>query len=169
MGKIGGSYKLKSCLLKQEVEHDECYEDIWIAREQEWLPYVKNDVLSTAFCYASYTTGMEKIKKFGIKNSLILSSSANKFFNSLRDENDRTIYTYTDPFMRKSVRKSKTGGRCNAFNQHYISEFSDDVFNSTAKELNINGNKREFLEKYIEFLNKHEKQSAKESDSKNDV
>ena len=26
-------------------------------KENEWLPYVKNDVLSTAFCYARYTIG----------------------------------------------------------------------------------------------------------------
>ena len=34
------------------MEHVETYEDTWEARENEWLPYVKNDVLSTAFRYA---------------------------------------------------------------------------------------------------------------------
>ena len=31
--------------------------------------------------------GMEELTKFGKKNSLTLPSLANKFFNSLRDEN----------------------------------------------------------------------------------
>ena len=37
------------------------------------------------------------------------------------------------------------GGRCNAFNQHYKSENSDEVFNIISKELNVNGNICEIL------------------------
>ena len=152
------------------MEHDEIYEDTWEARENEWLPYVKNDVLSTAFCYAGYTMGMEDLTEFGMKNSLTLPSLANKYFNSLRDENDEPIYTYTDPFMRNFVRKSIKGGRRNAFNQHYKSEISDEVFNFISKELNVNddSNEYEILEKYFEFLKEHEKQNAEEFNSKYD-
>ena len=164
--KIGESYKLQPSLLKQEMELDEIFEDTWEARENEWLPYVKNDVLSTAFCYARYTMGMEELTKFGMKNSLTLPSLANKYFKSLRDENDESIYTYTDPFMRNFVRKAIKDGRCNAFNQHYKSEISDEVFKIISKELNVNGNICEILEKYFEFLSKYEKQHAKEFDSK---
>ena len=91
--KIGESYKLQKSLLKKELEHDEIYEDTWEVRENEWLPYVENDVLSTAFCYARYTMGMEELTEFGMKNSLTLPSLANKYFNSLRDEKDKPIYT----------------------------------------------------------------------------
>ena len=150
------------------MEHDEIYEDTWEARENEWLPYVKIDVLSTAFCFARYTMGMEELTGFGMKNSLTLPSLANKYFSSLRDENDEPIYTYTHPFMRNFVRKAIKGGGCNAFNQHYKSEFSDEVFNIISKELNVNGNICDLLEKYFEFLNKYEKQYAKEFDSKYD-
>ena len=166
--KIGESYKLQESLLRKELEHDEIYEDTWEVKENEWLPYVKNDVLSTAFCYARYTMGMEELTKFGMKNSLTLPSLAIKFFKSLRDENDKPIYTYTDPFMRNFVRKAIKGGRCNAFNQHYKSEISDEVFDIFSKELNVNGNICEILEKYFNFLNKHEKQYTKEFDSKYD-
>ena len=68
--------------------------------------------------------------------------------------------------MRCFVRKAIKGGRCNAFNQHYKSQISDEVFNIISKELNFNGNICEILEKYFEFLNKYEKQYAKEFDSK---
>ena len=111
---------------------------------------------------------MEELTEFGMKNSLTLPSLANKYFNSLRDENDEPIYTYTDPFMRNYVRKAIKGGRCNAFNQHYKSEISDEVFNIISKELNVNGSIRDLLEKYFKFLNKYEKQYAKEFDSKHD-
>ena len=60
MKRIGESYKLQKSLLKKELEHDEIYEDTREAKENEWLHYVKNDVLSTAFCYSRYTMGMEE-------------------------------------------------------------------------------------------------------------
>ena len=113
------------------------------------MSYVKNDVLSTAFCYARYTMGTEDLANFGMKNSLTLPSLANKIFNSLRDENDEPIYTYTNQFMRNFVRKAIKGGRGNAFNQHYKSEISDEVFINTSKKLNVNGNKCDILEKFF--------------------
>ena len=82
-----------------------------------------------------------------MKNSLTLPSLANKYFNSLRDENDEPIFIFTDPFMRKFVRKAFKSGRCNAFNQHYKSEFSDEVFNIISKEINVDGNECDILEK----------------------
>ena len=112
--------------------------------------------------------GMEELTGFDMKNSLTLPSLANKYFNSLGDENDERNYTYTDLFMRNFVRKTIKGGRCNAFNQHYKSEFSNEVFNNISKELNVNGDICDVLENYFEFLNKNEKQYAKEFDSKHD-
>ena len=54
------------------MEHDEFYEDTWEARETEWLLFVKNNVLSTAFCYARCTLGMEKLTGFGMKTDPFL-------------------------------------------------------------------------------------------------
>ena len=56
--------------------------------------------------------------------------------------------------MRNFVRYSIKGGRCNAFIHHYKSEISDEVFNNISKELNVNRNICDLLEKYFEFLNK---------------
>ena len=50
-----------------------------------------------------------------VATRIILLSST---LNSLRDENDEPIYTYTDPFMRNFVPKAIKGGRCNAFKQN---------------------------------------------------
>ena len=112
---------------------------------------------------------MEELTGFGMKNSSTLPSLSKKYFNSLRSENDEPIYTYTDPYMRNFVRKAIKGGRCNAFNQHYKSEISDEVFNFISNELNVSGNICEILENYFEFLIKYEKQYTKEFDSKYDV
>ena len=117
---MGFSYILQSSLLKQAMEHDEIYEETWEDRDEEKLPYIKNDVVSTAFCYARYTRGMEEFTKFGMKNSLTLPSLSNKKFISLRDDSDdQAIYTNSDQFMGKFLRDSFKSGKCCAFNHHY--------------------------------------------------
>ena len=123
--KIGESYKLQPSLLEQELENDEIYEDTWEVKENEWLPYVKNDVFSTALCYARYTMAMEDLTNFGMKDFSTLPSLPNKSFNCLRDESNEPIYNYTDPFMRNYVRQSMKGCRRNDFTQHYETEVSD--------------------------------------------
>ena len=165
---IGRSYKLQENLLKKELEHDEIFEDNWEEKENEWLPHLKNDVLSTAFSYARYSKGMEELTGFGMKNSLTLPSPANKYFNGLRDENDEAIYTYNNEFMRHFVRQSIKGGRCSALNQYYKSNISQEVFNIISKELNLNGNDDvcEIMDKYFEYTNKQRKIKGDEYDSK---
>ena len=108
---IGRSYKLQEKLLKKELEHYENFEDNW-EEKNECLPYLKNDVLSTAFSYARYSKGMEELTGFGMKNSLTLPSLANEYFINLRDESDENIYTYNDEYMRQFVRQSIKGGGC---------------------------------------------------------
>ena len=100
-----------------------------------------------------------------MKNSLILPSLAEKYFNNSRDEKDEPIYTCNDEFMRHFVRQSIKGGRCFALNQYYKSNFSDEVFNIISKLLDNNGNICEILERYFEYTNKHRKTKEKENDS----
>ena len=47
------------------MERDEVFEETWETRKNVWLPYVKIDVLSTAFWYASYFLSLEKILILG--------------------------------------------------------------------------------------------------------
>ena len=162
---IGISYMLQPSLLKQELEHDGTFGNIWEEKQNERLPYLKNDVLSTAFSFARYAKGMEESTGFGMKNSLTLRSLANKYFNSLSDENEELIYTYTDPLMRHFVGQSIKGGRCGSFNQYYKSSTSIEVFIIISKELNVNGNLCEILDKYFVYTNKHRKIIENEHDS----
>ena len=62
---------------------------------------------------------MEELTRFGMKNSLTLSSLAKKIFDISGDENDEPIYIYDDEFTRYFVRKSIKGGKCVALNQYY--------------------------------------------------
>ena len=51
--------------------------------------------------------GMEDLTGIIMKNISTLPSLANKHLNSLREENDEPVYTYTDPFKRNFVRQTK--------------------------------------------------------------
>ena len=165
---IGKSYKLQPCFLKQELEHNEIFADNWEVKENEWLPYLKNYVLSTAFSYASYSKGMEELTGFGMKNTLTLPSLANKYFSSLRGESDEPIYTYNDDFMRHFVRHNIKGGRFSALNQYYKSNISQEVINVISKEINVNGNDNvcEIINKNFEYTNEQRKIIEDEYDSK---
>ena len=82
------------------MDHDDFYEETWVEKKNVWLPYLKNDVLSTVFSQVRYTMSMEEVTGFGMKNSLTLPSLANNYYKSLRNEDDEPIYTYNDDFMR---------------------------------------------------------------------
>ena len=43
---------------------------------------------------------MEEITGFGMKNSSTLPSLAFKYFNSLRDDNDKPVSNYNNEYMR---------------------------------------------------------------------
>ena len=150
------------------MEQDEIYEDTWKDKESEWLPYLKNDVLTTGFSYARYTLGLEELTVFGMKICLNLRSLANKHFKSLDDENDEPICTYNDEFMRHFVRQSIKGVRGAALNQFYKSSIPNEMFNIMSQELNINGKIFEILDKKFEYTNKHRKTIDNENDSQFD-
>ena len=69
-------------------------------KKSEWLNYVKQDVLCTAFSYARYNKAMEEITGVSMKDCLSAPGLGYKYFNSMRDENDDLIYTYSDKLMR---------------------------------------------------------------------
>ena len=125
--KLGKTFKLQKELLKTEKNHYEIDGDIYIDKKDEWLPYVKNDVFCTVFCYARCSKAMEELTGFSLKDCLSLPGLGYKCFNSLRTEEDEPIYTYNDKYMRHFLRQAAYGGRVCAFNQGYISKICDDI------------------------------------------
>ena len=55
------------------MDDDEVFEDNR-QKKNEWLEYVKNNVLPTAYSYARDSKSMENFIGFGIKNVLTLPS-----------------------------------------------------------------------------------------------
>ena len=160
--KLGKTFELQKELLKTEINHNEVYSDTWKDKKSEWLPYVKNDVLCTAFSYAKYIKAMEEITGFSMKDCLSLPGLGWKYFNSLRTEEDEPIYTYNDKYMRWFVRQSIKGGRVCAFNQYYKSKHCDDILKIINKELAVKGTVYGTIESYMEYKNKYFKIFEKE-------
>ena len=61
---------LQKELLKTEKNHDEIDEKNWTDKRDEWVDYVKNDVLCSDFSYARNSEAMEEITGFGMKDCL---------------------------------------------------------------------------------------------------
>ena len=68
--KIGKTFKLPKELLKTELDHDGIDGNIWSDKKDEWLPYVKNDLLCTAYSYARHIKAMKEITGFSMKDCL---------------------------------------------------------------------------------------------------
>ena len=160
--KIRTTFRLPKELLKTEMNHDDIDGDNYKDKKDIWLPYVKNDVLCTAYSYARYIKAMEEITRFSMKDCLSLPGLGWKYFNSLRTEEDEPIYTYNDKYMRWFVRQSIKGGRVCAFNQYYKSKHCDDILKIINKELAVKGTVYDTIEAYMEFKNKHFKIFEKE-------
>ena len=58
---LGKTFKLPKDVLKTEMNHDDKDGDNYKDKKDIWLPYVKNDVLCTAYSYARYIKAMEEI------------------------------------------------------------------------------------------------------------
>ena len=160
--KLGKTFKLPKELLKTEMNHDEIDGNNYKDKKDIWLPYVKNDVLCTSYCYARYNKCMEEITGFSMKDCLSLPGLGWKYFNSLRTEEDEPIYTYNEKYMRWFVRQSIKGGRVCAFNQHYKSKHCNDILKIINKELAVKGTVYDTIEAYMEYKNKHFKIFEKE-------
>ena len=160
--KLGKTFKLQKELLKTEVNHDAVDGNNYKDKINEWLPYVKNDVLCTAFSYARYIKAVEEITGFPMKDCLSLPGLGLKYFNSLRTEQDEPIYTYNDKYMRWFVRQAAYGGRVCAFRQYYKSKSCDDILKIMSRELCVKGNDYDIIEAYMEYKNKHFKVFEKE-------
>ena len=154
--KLAKTFKLPQELLKTEMNHDDIDGDNYKDKKDIWLPYVKNDVLCTAYSYARYIGAMKEITGFSMKVCLSLPSLVWKYFISLRTEDDEPIYTYNDKYMRWFVRQSIKGGKVCAFNQYYKSNHYNDIKRILSKELGIrNGNIYDIIEEYLRYKKRY--------------
>ena len=73
------------------------------------------------------TTGLR------MKDCISLCRLGWKYFSSLREEDDETVYSYKDRCTRWFERQSKKRGCVCAFNQHYHSKSCNDMIQYSSK------------------------------------
>ena len=78
------------------MDCDEVFEATWQNQTDEWLNYVKNNVLSNSFRYVRYSRSVEEITDSGMENSLKIPSLGWKCFDGTRDESDEPIFSFRD-------------------------------------------------------------------------
>ena len=106
---------------------------------------------------------MQELTGFSMKHCLSLPGLGLKKFNSLRTEEDESIYTYNDKYMRWFVRQAAYGGRFCAFNQYYKSKNCDDILKIISQELRVEGSVYDKTEAYMKHKkNEHFKIFGKE-------
>ena len=163
--KLGKTFKLQKELLKTEMNHNEVAGDNYKDKINEWLPYVENDVLCTAFSYARYIKAMDEITGFSMKDCLSLPGLGLKYLNSLRTEEEESVYTYNDKYMKHFAQQAAYGGRVSAFNRYYKSKHCGDILKLINEELCVKRNVNGIVEAYMDYKNKHFKVFAKEYES----
>ena len=70
--KLGKTFKLQEELLKTEMNHDDADGNNYMNKKDEWLPYIKQDILCAAFSYARSCKTVEDITGFSMKDFLSL-------------------------------------------------------------------------------------------------
>ena len=166
--KLGRTFKLQKKILKTEMNHDEVDGENYSDKKDEWLDNVKQDVLCTAFSYASYCKVMQEITGFPRKECLSAPGLGWRYLSGLRTEEVEPIYTFIDKYMRHFVGRSIKGGRVCAFNQFYKSKNRDDILKIISKELNFKANVYDILEAYMKYKNDHLQIIKEEFESKFD-
>ena len=75
------NFQITETMSKTEMNHDEIDYNNYKDKKSELLPYVKQDVLCTAFSYARFIKMMEEITGFSMKDCLSLPGLGWKYFN----------------------------------------------------------------------------------------
>ena len=91
-------------LINLEIAHEGLYEDIPENLIEQWMPYVANEIIASAFVYAIYTMHIAKLTGVRMKEFLSLSVLRWIFFRSIRSKDGEPKYTHKDKSLRHFVR-----------------------------------------------------------------
>lgn len=110
---------------KHEIITRENYMDF----EDEWRPYLMNDVISLSLILYSFIDSLvqlqEKLqieKHFAVKHCMSAASIAWQFYMAVvkGTPEQAVLATFEDPVTRRFVRRAVKGGRCHAYKRHFV-------------------------------------------------
>lgn len=151
----GQSFNIPKNLRKMDYEIEKITKDNYKEKENEWLPYLKNDVLALACCMMLYNEMMENISEFNLQSNLTLPGLSFKSWMNKKEAKKEEIWASADKYTRYFIRKSVKGGRVAANIKKF--DRSKEIGEILEKYL---GNPME-LESISELINKYEKLDKK--------
>ena len=98
--KTSKTFRLEKEVLKTEMSHYDFDYNFYKDEKDEWLNFVKQDVFCTAFSYARYCETMVENTGLPMKDGSSAPGLGWKYFRSVKTEEDDTIYTYYNKYMR---------------------------------------------------------------------
>lgn len=110
----GISFNIPENLRKMDFNIADITKDNYEEKIDEWLPYLKNDVLSLACCTMLYNEMMESLSGLNIQTSLSLPGLTYKAWMNKMNTKKEKIYASKDKYTRYFIRKSVKGGRVSA-------------------------------------------------------
>ena len=111
LSKWGESFNIPENLRKINFEITKINKDNYKEKENEWLPYLKNDVLSLACCMMLYNEMMIDISNLNMQTSLSLPGLTFSSWMNKMNKKEEKIYSSADKYTRYFIRKSVKGGR----------------------------------------------------------
>ena len=161
LSKWGESFNIPKNLRKKNFDIEKITKDNYISKKDEWLPYLKNDVLALACCMVLYNEMMGDISQMNMQSSLTLPGlTFNSWMNKM-NENKEKIYSSADKYTRYFIRKSVKGGRVAANIRRF--DRSKEIGDILAKYLS--GPMK--LETINELMDKYDKLDKESSEFKN--
>ena len=126
--RICREYGLQPGRLKGKVEHLVFIKSNFAGLRQSWEPYLKLEVLCSAFMYSRHSMEIQNMSGFGIKDCLTEAS----FFGSVfgQKNKDREFYTFNNKYVRNFLCRSIKWGRVNALIGYFESNQSDELLNT---------------------------------------
>jgi len=117
------NFKIPTNVCKLNYEIGDITHENYKEKENEWRPYLVNDILSLAFCIYKYNNVMQDLVGEDITTNLTSSAlTFNGWMKSVQNDNIN-IHSHIDLWARNYIRKSVKGGRVSANIRKYISPF----------------------------------------------
>jgi hypothetical protein len=141
----GKDFKIPKSIQKTKLQHKDIFLSNFLEKESDWLPYLKNDILSLAACVTKFNKIMMELVKQNMQSCLTAPSLTFKgWFSEINEERSDNgvsqIHSHTDVFTRNFIRRAVKGGRVSANIQKFESKILSEltlILNNHLKHLSF--------------------------------
>ena len=145
LDKWGKSFEIPQNLRKTGCDHNSIKKDTYLEKQSEWEPYLRKDISALACCVIKYNNVMKDLVDENMVDNLTAPSLTFKGWLKDLKEDNISLYSHVDPFIRNYIRRSVKGGRVSANIKKFesnifpeiISILRDYFFNQSSENVNL--------------------------------